>query len=342
MTQTSGPALPVALLFPGQGAQHPRMAAGLYGHSAVFTELMDTAFELLGPEGNRLRTEWLSAEPSGSFDDVTRAQPLLYAVNCALGSLVLSWGVRPCALLGHSVGEMAAATLAGVFDFTDGIRLMRDRVDTMADTPPGGMLAVAASAADLDPFLGGQVALAAVNAPRQTMLAGPEGELAEVERSLRAKDITCRRVKAKQGFHSPMVAAAAGRSEPHWRATALRAPRIPVYSAYRPGPLRAEQATDPLFWTTQPADPVLFGPALDLLLEDRDALLLEAGPGQGLSALTRRHPKVTAGHSSAAALLPARLRDPSGQADRESVRKAVRRLGEEGHQILPRDTGLRG
>lgn len=159
------PGLPVALLFPGQGAQYPRMAAGLYGHYAAFTAVMDRAFQLLGDQGPALRADWLSQAPSVRYDDVTQAQPLLYAVNCALGQQVLSWGVEPAVLLGHSVGEMAAATLAGVFGFTTGMTLMRDRMTVFAQTPPGGMLAVAASVDEVGPYLdGSEVAVAAVNA----------------------------------------------------------------------------------------------------------------------------------------------------------------------------------
>jgi len=117
---------PVALLFPGQGAQYARMAAGLYGHSDVFTGVMDDAFRLLGTQGESIRSDWLHSESPETVDDVTRAQPLLYAVDYALGRLVMSWGIEPAAMLGHSVGEMAAATLAGVFDFEAGMGLMRD------------------------------------------------------------------------------------------------------------------------------------------------------------------------------------------------------------------------
>ena len=102
----------VALLIPGQGAQQPMMAAGLYGYSGVFTEVMDAAFGLLGSEGARIRADWLLPGAPEKLDDVTRAQPLLYAMGCALGRLVESWGIEPAALLGHSVGEMVAATLA--------------------------------------------------------------------------------------------------------------------------------------------------------------------------------------------------------------------------------------
>jgi acyl transferase domain-containing protein len=320
---------PIALLFPGQGAQHARMAAGLYGHAAVFTECMDTAFRHLGDAGATVREDWLSDGSPELFDDVTRAQPLLYAVDYALGRLVLSWGVEPGALLGHSVGEMAAATLAGVLDFTDGLRLMRDRIEIFADTPPGGMLAVAASASDVEPYLSGEVAVAAVNAPRQLLLAGAAGPLAEAERRLREDEFACRPARARQAFHSPVVADAVNRSAPAWERTTLRAPRRTLYSAYRKGVLSPGDARDPAFWARQPIDPVLFGPTLDRLLDDGDFLLVEAGPGQGLSTLARRHPAVSSGRSAVVPLLPARPGD--GADDRRAVREAVERITAEGH-----------
>jgi acyl transferase domain-containing protein len=322
------PGRPVALLFPGQGAQYPRMAAGLYGHYAAFTAVMDRAFQLLGEDGPALRAEWLDGRPSARYDDVTRAQPLLYAVNCALGQQVLSWGAEPAALLGHSVGEMTAATLAGVFGFTSGMALMRDRMAAFASTPPGGMLAVAASAGEVGPYLdGSQVAVAAVNAPRQLLLAGERGPLAAVGGRLAAGGITCRDVRAQQAFHSPVVADAAEQSTAAWQAVRLAPPRRTVYSGYLAGVLPPGTATDPGFWARQPAEPVLFGPALDRLLADGDYLLTEAGPGQSLTALARRHPAVQSGRSDMVALLPARPGDGAG--DRRSLEAARQRLAAE-------------
>ncbi|MFC3997694.1 acyltransferase domain-containing protein [Nocardiopsis sediminis] len=320
---------PVALLFPGQGAQHGRMAAGLYDHCPVFTATMDRAFALLGRDGDLLRAEWLSDEEHHLFDDVSRAQPLLYAVDYALGRMVLEWGVAPVALLGHSVGEMAAATLAGVIDFADGMLMMRDRIAAFSGGPPGGMLAVAAPAADLAPYLSGQVVVGAVNAPWQTLLAGPAAGLEAARTALRADGITCRPARARQAFHSPMLAAAARATARAWAAIPLRAPELTVYSARLGGVLGAGDARSPGFWAAQPAEPVLFWPALDRLLGDHDVLLVEAGPGQGLSALARRHPAVSAKRSAVAPLLPARPRGAA--ADRAAVARAADLIRAEGH-----------
>lgn len=318
----------VALLFPGQGSQYPRMAAGLYGSDDVFTSVMDEAFALLGEQGAAVRADWLDDGHAEDFDDVTRAQPLLYAVGCALGRMLLHRGVEPVAMLGHSVGEMVTATLADVLGFADGMRLMRDRVEHYADSPPGGMLAVAASVSDVTPFLTGGLAVAAVNAKRQTMLAGERAELAAVAEALNAAGLTCMRVRANQAFHSPAVLEAARRTLDGWRSVRLSAPRRTIYSSHLGTVLTPEKAVDPTFWALQPATTVRFWPALDLLLSGEDLLLVEAGPGQGLTTIARQHPAVRSRRSEAVPLLPTRAISP--QADRDAVRRAAERIAAEG------------
>ncbi|SCL31381.1 Acyl transferase domain-containing protein [Micromonospora pallida] len=326
---------PVALLFPGQGAQYPRMGAGLYGHDPVFTTALDTFFALWGDGGEQLRDEWLSDDPSIPFDDGSRAQPLLFGIGYALGAMVRSWGVRPVALLGHSAGEMVAATLGGVFSLPAAVRLMRARVTEVVRTPSGGMLAVAAPAEELQSYLTldptGQVAIAAVNAPRQTMLAGPDEALAVVQEKLREQGYICRLAKARQAFHSPVVLDASLATRPAVEAARPGAPVDPVYSAYVGRKLDAATADDPTFWTTQLADPVLFWPALDALLATGDLLLVEAGAGQGLTNVARQHRAVRSKASDVVALLPATPGTPV--ADRRSVLAAAARIWTEGHEL---------
>lgn len=326
---------PVALLFPGQGSQYPRMAAGLYEHDPVFTTAMDTFFALWGDGGDRLRDEWLSADPDVDFDDGSRAQPLLFGVGYALGAMVRSWGVRPVALLGHSAGEMVAATLGGAFSLPAAVRLMRARVTEVVRTPPGGMLAVAATADELQPYLTldptGQVAVAAVNAPRQTMLAGPDEALAVVREKLREQGYICRSAKARQAFHSPTVLDASLATRPAVDAARPGPPVDTVYSAYTGRKLDDATADDPMFWTTQIADPVLFWPALDALLATGDLLLVEAGAGQGLTNVARQHRAVRTKASEAMGLLPATPGPP--EADRRAVLAVAARLWTEGHEL---------
>nr|AAF70110.1 AknF [Streptomyces galilaeus] len=332
MTGTAG-ALPVALLLPGQGSQHRRMAAGLYGHEPVFTEAMDEFFDAAGPEGDPLRDDWLAERPVTDIDHVTRSQPLLFAVDHALGRLVLGRGVRPAALLGHSIGELAAATLAGVFAPRDAAGLVLDRIRRLSAAPPGGMLAVAASTAEVAPYLRGDVVVGAVNAPRQTVLAGPDGPLDEVDRALREAGFVCRRVPSLSAFHSPVLEPACRGAAPLFAAACKHPPAVPVHSAYTAAPLTESDIDDPAFWARQPVAPVLFWPALEGLLATGDHLLVEVGPGQGLSQLVRRHPAVRRGGSAVVSLLPARPGPP--EADRAAVAAATEQITAAGRQAAP-------
>lgn len=318
----------VALLLPGQGAQYRRMGAGLYASEPVFTEAMDEVFSAMGAAGPALRTDWLAERPSVPTESAAWAQPLLFAVDYALGRLVMSWQVEPATLLGHSIGEMAAAVLAGVFELRDATGLVLDRVSRVAAAPPGGMLAVAAAPAEVEPFLGGDVVVGAVNAPRHTVLAGPRGLLAEVARRLDANGLTSRPVPSHTAFHSPVLAPFLVGAEERVAAVACRPPLITVYSGYTAAPLRTAEALDPGFWARQPMAPVLFWSALDALLSSGDHVLVEAGPGRGLGSIARRHPAVRRGASSVVTLLSAR--PGTGEQDRLSLRAAAEALRAEG------------
>ncbi|MCX5199464.1 acyltransferase domain-containing protein [Streptomyces sp. NBC_00249] len=316
----------MALLLPGQGAQYPRMAAGLYTCEPVFTAAMDEVFHAFGPAGPGLRGRWLDG--AGPLDDAALAQPLLFAVDYALGRLVSSWGAGPAALLGHSVGEMAAAALAGVFSVRDAALLVLDRVSRVGAAPPGGMLAVAASVAQVEPYLGRDVVVGAVNAPRHVVLAGPRGPLGEVADRLAAAGLNSLPVPSDTAFHSPVLGPALAGAGAVVARTVRRPPAVTVYSGSTAAVLRPEEALDTGFWARQPMEPVLFWAALDALLSDGPYLLVEAGPGRGLAGIARRHPAVRRGHSAVCALLPALPGDDT--AERTSLRQAAEVLRAEG------------
>ncbi|GAA3292525.1 acyltransferase domain-containing protein [Dactylosporangium vinaceum] len=321
---TPGP--PVVLLLPGQGAQQPAMAAALYDADPTFTAAMDAFFGPLGAWGTQLRADWLGGCSGAALDDASRAQPLLYAVGYALGAALSAHGVPISGVLGHSVGELAAAALAGVFTPADGARLLRARVAALAGIAAGGMLAVAASPADLTPFLDSPdrpdgVVVGAENAPKQTVLAGTEPRLSAVEFALRRHGMTCRRIAARQPFHSPAARPAARRFQRAFGRVELRPPRLPMWSAGSGARLEAGQATDPGFWAAQLAGRMRLWSALDALLCSGAVTLVEAGPGQGLTGIARRHPGVRTGASRVVPLLPAAAAGTPG-----AVRDAVERL----------------
>ncbi|MFF3554933.1 acyltransferase domain-containing protein [Streptomyces tsukubensis] len=321
---------PLALLLPGQGSQHEGMAAGLYRAEPVFRAAVDEVLQEWGAEGEAIRADWLgTGEGRGiPVDDGRRSQPLLFAVGHGLGRLLLSWGVVPAEVLGHSAGEVAAAALAGVFTPAQAAVLVRERVRAAAVVPPGGMLAVAASAGELGPYLSGQVAVAAVNAARRTMLAGPRAELAAVAARLAGDGLRVRPVAATLPFHSPAMEPAAAAVERSFAARPGPA-RFPVRSGYTGRLLSAAEAGSARFWARQLTDPVRFGPALAALLEGGDRLLVECGPGRVLSSLAARQPAVQGGGSAVLSLLP------GDRPDRVAVLEAAAALWLEGHNPAP-------
>ncbi|GAA4205299.1 acyltransferase domain-containing protein [Streptosporangium oxazolinicum] len=323
---------PVALLLPGQGSQYHGMATGLYRDEPVFRAAVDDVLETWGAEGEAIRADWLGTGtgPGIPIDDVRRAQPLLFAVDHGLGRLLLSWGVTPVEALGHSAGEVVAATLAGVFTVAEAVTLMRGRVRAAAPIPPGGMLAVAASADTLVPYLSGQVGVAAVNAARRTTLAGPSAELAVVAARLAFDGVTVRPIPATTPFHSPAMEPAVAAAELAFDASP-RPARFPVRSGYTGRLLTADDAGSARFWARQIADTVRFGPALTALLDGGDRLLVECGPGRVLSAFAFQQRAVRTGRSAVLSMLPG---DQSDHSDRSAALGVAAALWREGHDLV--------
>ncbi|MFD3379613.1 MULTISPECIES: acyltransferase domain-containing protein [unclassified Streptomyces] len=374
------------LLLPGQGAQRERMAAGLYGAREEFTAPMDEFFGRLGTTGERLRSAWLRPAPNPELDESAVAQPLLLAVGHALGRAVGTAAEPPGLLLGHSVGELAAACLVGVFDPADIGALAAARSRALEGTGRGGMLAVAAPEGQLAEELGGLgdgvelggsaegtaagadgvtvsgmadgvaaagaadrtaaagaadgtgfagVAVAALNGPRQTVLAGPREALAAVEQHLRDRGILVRALRSGHAFHSPAMEGAALRFAEALAGFGPRAPRAAagtVVSSRTGVAVTAEQARDPHFWGGQLAAPVRYWPALRELLDTLGRrpglLLLDGSADRSLSAPARHHPAVRDGASEVVPLL-AVGRDAGGPADARVFAEALHRLGEQ-------------
>ena len=310
-------------LFPGQGAHRPRMAAGLYGTVRSFTVVMDECLDLFEREGVPLLDRWLADdERHAGLDDPLVVQPLLFAVEYALAQQWRGWAPAPAALLGHSVGELAAAAVGGVVELPDAVRLVTARATAMRDHPvEGGMLAVAADEPELTELLTGDLAVAALNGPRQTVVCGPAGELAALRDALAGRGIGGKPLPVSHAFHHPGWATAAARFGKAFDGVVLHPPKIPLYSGRTGALVTPDQATDPGFWTGQLAEPVRFGPAADAVLAAGHDLLLEVGPGRTLGQLTRR-----AGASVVTSL-------PGGADDHVSVLAAAARLWVEGCPI---------
>jgi acyl transferase domain-containing protein len=288
----------VAFLFPGQGSQYPGMARGLYLEEAAFREAVDECFAILASRsGLDLRSLVYpdAVEEDTQLRQTAHAQPAIFVVAYGLARLLLSWGVRPQVMVGHSVGEYVAACLSGVMALPDALDLVAFRGRLMQSLPPGDMLAVPLPEAELRPLLSGGLALAAVNGPRLSVASGESAEIERLERQLAARGVTGRRLHTSHAFHSPMMDPILPAFRERLRGIALGAPEIPFLSNLTGREATADELTDPEYWVRHLRHTVRFGDSLGGLLADPDLALVEVGPGRTLSTFVRQHPGAVEG-----------------------------------------------
>ncbi|PRP97400.1 Linear gramicidin synthase subunit D [Enhygromyxa salina] len=288
---TVGPRAPeLVFAFPGQGAQRVGMGAALYEREPVFAREVDACVELLRPSLGDAPQRWFRT-PAGAGPDLRRtdwAQPALFVLEYALARTWMAWGVQPTRLVGHSVGELVAACLAGVFALPDALALITERGRLVQALASGGMLAVLLPARELDGRLGDALALAAVNADDQCVVAGPHDALAALERELAREGVGVRQLATSHAFHSAMMDPALPEFARVVAATERRPPKIPIVSTLSGAPLGDREAVDVGHWVRQLREPVRFAAALDVVLDQPETVVLELGPGRTLTSLVRQ------------------------------------------------------
>ncbi|HYF63260.1 MAG TPA: SDR family oxidoreductase, partial [Herpetosiphonaceae bacterium] len=304
---------PLAFVFPGVGDHYAGMAGTLYATETVFRAAVDRCAELLAPRlGQDLRaalypadqavpasaSALLSALPGGSgtagaLHQTALAQPAVFVVEYALVQLLASWGVRPQALLGYSLGEYVAATVAGVLSLEDALTLVAARARWIQAQPHGAMLAVSLGVDAISAYAEGAVALAVVNSPMTCVLAGPQAALEAVKARLDADDVASRWLETSHAFHSPMLAPVADELTALVRTLRLQAPQIPYVSNVTGTWITDAQATDPGYWARHMVETVRFADGVGTLLADAQLVVLEVGPGQALGSFIRQHPACT-------------------------------------------------
>ena len=287
---------PVVFLFPGQGSQYPGMARQLYSRYDVFRQALDRcATHLEASLGLDLRTllwpDGDDTEASERLRQTRFTQPALFAVEYALAQLLISWGLHPQAMIGHSVGEYVAACLAGVFQLEDALDLIATRGRLIQALPGGRMLAVGLSRQEVEALDAGHLSLAAVNGPRDVVVSGSSEEIAAFEAELVAKGVRCRALHTSHAFHSSMVRPAVAPLVAAVAAVERKAPKIPYLSNVTGTWIDAQEATDPVYWGRHMAGTTDFAAGAKALLQDPNTVFLEVGPGNGLGNLLRQQSK---------------------------------------------------
>jgi acyl transferase domain-containing protein/acyl carrier protein len=284
---------PVVFMFSGQGAQYVNMGLDLYQAEPTFREAIDYCSELLKPHlGLDLRdllypTSERVEEAAWRLSQTCVTQPALFAIEYALARLWMEWGIRPQAMIGHSVGEYVAACLAGVCSPEDALRLVAARGSLMQAAPAGAMLSVRLEEPVARDLLGGKLSLAAVNGPASCVVSGPHDAIVELEQRLTEEGVGHRRLHTSHAFHSGMMDSILKSFEKEVEKVTLRSPQIPYVSNLTGTWITEAEATDPGYYAKHLRHTVRFADGIGELLKEPDSVLLEVGPGQTLSVLAR-------------------------------------------------------
>ena len=288
---------PVAFMFTGQGAQYAGMGAELYRCEPLFRAVVDRCADLLKAVIDLdLRTLLFPApgaekEAERLLVETRFTQPALFVIEYALAKLWMSWGVKPAAMIGHSVGEYVAACLAGVFSLEDALVLVARRAALVQAQPGGAMLAVRLPEEQLIPLLNAQLAIAAINSPSLCVVSGPYQDVAELEERLKSKSIAARRLNTSHAFHSPMMEPVLAPFRALLRQVIFREPTIPFVSNVTACWITPAEVKSPEYWAGHVRQTVRFADGVRQLMNGASPALLEVGPGQTLGTLARQHPQ---------------------------------------------------
>jgi acyl transferase domain-containing protein/acyl-CoA synthetase (AMP-forming)/AMP-acid ligase II/acyl carrier protein len=275
-------AAPVVFLFTGQGSQYAGMGETLYRQMPLFRQTFDHCSALLEDELGVSLARLLYAEKDDVRIHQTQiTQPLLFAFGYSLARLWQSWDIRPAAVAGHSVGEITAACVAGVFSLEDGLRLAAGRGRLMGALPDGGeMWSVMAPAPQVEEWLApyrDTLSVAACNGPGQTVVSGAAAPMQQLVEQLRERNVTVRRLQVSHAFHSPLMEPVLDGLAKVAGAIAMQPPHLPVFSNVTGGRIGAEIATAD-YWARHARATVQFMPCVQSLHREHFTTFLEIGP----------------------------------------------------------------
>jgi acyl transferase domain-containing protein/SAM-dependent methyltransferase len=289
-TESSG----IGFLFTGQGSQYPNMGRGLYDTEPVFRNCVQRLAGLLEAEFDipLLKLLYPDTEAGNGqaslLDNTAFTQPALFIVEYALAELWRSWGIEPDAVAGHSVGEYAAAAVAGIFSAEDGLRLIAERARLLSQLPAGGgMASVFANRTTVEDAIAGypeSISIAAVNGVEHVVIAGEMQALAKVTESLNAQGVQTNPLRVSHAFHSPLTEPILEAFQSTAGSIEMREPNVDFVSALT-GQIALSETSDPAYWSRHIRQPVLFHKALNTLDELNCRLLVEIGPHPVLSGL---------------------------------------------------------
>ena len=287
----------VVFMFSGQGSQYVNMARELYETQTPFREPIDKCCTLLQSHlGFDLReilypTQEQTETATEKLKPTAITQPALFVIEYALAQLWMSWGIKPAAMIGHSIGEYVAATLAGVFSLEDALALVTTRGQLMQSMPTGSMLAIPLPENEVKALIAGtSLEIATINSPNNCVISGTTAAIEAFEKELASKEIEGRHLHTSHAYHSSMMEGMLAPFTDKVKLVKLNAPTIPFISNLTGTWITPEQATNPSYYAQHLRSCVRFADGIKQFFTYPDQILLEVGPGRTLSTLAKRHP----------------------------------------------------
>jgi phthiocerol/phenolphthiocerol synthesis type-I polyketide synthase E len=325
----------IVFMFPGQGSQYVNMGLDLYESEHKFREQIDLCAKILQPHlGLDLRAilypDANNAQAAQELLDKTFVtQPALFVVEYALARLWMEWRILPESLIGHSLGEYVAACLSGVFSLEAGLTLVAARGRLMQQLREGAMLLLPLAEAEALSYLTPELSLAAVNAPAACVASGPVEYVSSLQKRLGEAGLISRRLRTSHAFHSAMMDPILETFAKVVSGVRLSAPQIPYLSNVTGDWITEREAKDPAYWVAHLRQTVQFAGGIQKLLQERDRIFIEVGPGRTLASLSRQNPT-----DRASRVVLASLPHPNERtSDVEAMLNALGRLWLEGTEV---------
>lgn len=284
----------VALLFTGQGAQYPDMARQLYADAPEFQVAMDECEEIYQEltGGESLLGHVFSPENPQDIHQTRITQPALFAVAWSLWRLWSQWGLQPAAVMGHSIGEYVAATVAGIFSMRDAMTLVAARGKLMQSLPPGGamasLFAPASQVAEWCQGHEGEVSIAAYNGASQVVVSGKEETVQAIVQQASASQVRAVPLQVSHAFHSPLMEPILQDFQEEVRQVMTHPPQLPLVSNVTADWITPQMAADPAYWAMHIRQPVRFHESVQKLSAQGCTHFLEIGPGSTLMQLAQQ------------------------------------------------------
>lgn len=334
-SHTSRPGM--AFMFPGGGSQFPGMGQQLYETQSEFRRQIDLCSSFLKKQmgADLLSTLYPCAVTEAAAAHMARPSvglPAIFATEYALAQLLMSWGIHPDCMIGHSLGEYAAACLAGVFSLENALALVAYRGKLFERLPTGAMLSIYLPELEARSFLQGDLSLAAINSRDHCVVSGPSGSIDRLRVQLSEKGVECHRLHIDAAAHSSMVEPVMFEFRRFVADMKLEPPSIPFISNLTGTWITQEQSVDPDYWVAHLRETVRFADGISEIFARKDLLLLEVGPSRSLSSLAK------AGRLELGASIHSLMRHPQDTAsDLEVLCAAVARVWSAGGRVEWKD-----